>query len=72
MSQPRRWCCRRTDMSSSTGSSPSATARFGWTSSRAWPMTLWATCEKMRFLKRVEPSDVSDEWAVIGLVGPAG
>jgi len=27
--------------------------------------------EKMRFLKRVEPSDVSDEWAVIGLVGPA-
>ena len=27
--------------------------------------------EKMRFLKRVEPSEVSDEWAVIGLVGPA-
>ena len=27
--------------------------------------------QKMRFLKRVEPSDVSDEWAVIGLVGPA-
>ena len=26
--------------------------------------------QKMRFLKRVEPSDVSDEWAVIGLVGP--
>jgi len=27
--------------------------------------------QKMRFLKRVEPSEVSDEWAVIGLVGPA-
>src|SRR6478736_6610419 len=27
--------------------------------------------QKMRFLKRVEPSDVSDQWAVIGLVGPA-
>ena len=27
--------------------------------------------QKMRFLKRVEPSDVSDEWAVVGLVGPA-
>ena len=27
--------------------------------------------DKMRFLKRVEPSEVSDEWAVIGLVGPA-
>jgi len=27
--------------------------------------------EKMRFLKRVEPSEISDEWAVIGLVGPA-
>ena len=27
--------------------------------------------EKMRFLKRVESSEVSDEWAVIGLVGPA-
>jgi tRNA-modifying protein YgfZ len=27
--------------------------------------------QRMRFLKRVEPSDVSDEWAVIGLVGPA-
>ena len=27
--------------------------------------------EKMRFLKRVEPSEVSDAWAVIGLVGPA-
>ena len=27
--------------------------------------------QKMRFLKRVEPSDVSDEGAVIGLVGPA-
>ena len=27
--------------------------------------------EKMRFLKRVELSDVSDEWAVVGLVGPA-
>jgi folate-binding protein YgfZ len=27
--------------------------------------------EKMRFLKRVKPSEVSDEWAVIGLVGPA-
>jgi tRNA-modifying protein YgfZ len=30
-----------------------------------------AYLEKMRFLKRVEPSEVSDEWAVIGLVGPA-
>jgi tRNA-modifying protein YgfZ len=27
--------------------------------------------QKMRFLKRVEPREVSDEWAVIGLVGPA-
>jgi len=27
--------------------------------------------QKMRFLKRVEPSEVSDEWAVIGLVWPA-
>jgi folate-binding protein YgfZ len=27
--------------------------------------------EKMRFLKRVEPSEVYDEWAVIGVVGPA-
>ena len=27
--------------------------------------------QKMRFLKRVDLSDVSDEWAVIGLVGPA-
>ena len=30
-----------------------------------------AYLQKMRFLKRVEPSDVSDEWAVVGLVGPA-
>jgi tRNA-modifying protein YgfZ len=27
--------------------------------------------EKMRFLKRVEPADVSRDWAVISLVGPA-
>ncbi|MBN9620295.1 MAG: folate-binding protein YgfZ, partial [Actinobacteria bacterium] len=27
--------------------------------------------EKMRFLKRVEPADVSDRWAVLSLVGPA-
>jgi tRNA-modifying protein YgfZ len=27
--------------------------------------------QKMRFLKRVEPADVSAEWAVISLVGPA-
>src|SRR4051812_5719844 len=26
---------------------------------------------KMRFLKRVEPADVSSEWAVLSLVGPA-
>jgi folate-binding protein YgfZ len=26
--------------------------------------------QKMRFLKRVEPADVSPEWVVIGLVGP--
>jgi folate-binding protein YgfZ len=30
-----------------------------------------AYLEKMRFLKRVEPTDVSEEWAVVGLVGPA-
>ena len=30
-----------------------------------------AYLQKMRFLKRVEPGDVSDEWAVVGLVGPA-
>jgi len=30
-----------------------------------------AYLQKMRFLKRVELSDVSDEWAVVGLVGPA-
>src|SRR3954467_562732 len=27
--------------------------------------------QKMRFLKRVEPADVSTEWAVLSLVGPA-
>lgn len=27
--------------------------------------------QKMRFLKRVEPADVTDEWAVVSLVGPS-
>jgi folate-binding protein YgfZ len=27
--------------------------------------------QKMRFLKRVEPADVSDQWAVLSVVGPA-
>ncbi|HEY2167876.1 MAG TPA: folate-binding protein, partial [Jatrophihabitantaceae bacterium] len=27
--------------------------------------------EKMRFLKRVQPQDVSDEWAVLALAGPS-
>jgi folate-binding protein YgfZ len=30
-----------------------------------------AYLEKMRFLKRVEPADVTDAWAVLSLVGPA-
>lgn len=33
--------------------------------------TVLGYLEKMRFLKRVEPADVSADWAVVSLVGPA-
>jgi folate-binding protein YgfZ len=33
---------------------------------------LYAFLEKMRFLLRVEPAVVTDEWAVLSLVGPKG